>query len=146
MLILNSKAKGNIGEIKVASEFIKYGCIVSFPFGDNARYNLIVDTGDELWKVQVKYSDSKPEYNSWRCVCVSSTNHTTNKKLTNYKNDVDVMAFYIPDIDTCVMFKIDEIGDKTNIFVRVEPPTNNQSNVTYVQDHTFDKYLKFSNL
>ena len=77
---------------------------------------------------------------------MSSTNHTTNKKLTNYKNDVDVMAFYIPDIDTCVMFKIDEIGDKTNIFVRVEPPTNNQSNVTYVQDHTYDKYLKFSNL
>lgn len=56
------------------------------------------------------------------------------------------MAFYIPDIDTCVMFKIDEIGDKTNIFVRTEPPINNQSNVTYVQDHTFDKYLKFSNL
>ena len=43
-----SKTKENIGEIKVASEFIKYGCIVSFPFGDNARYDLIVDTGDEL--------------------------------------------------------------------------------------------------
>ena len=45
---MNSKTKENIGEIKVASEFIKYGCIVSFPFGDNARYDLIVDTGDEL--------------------------------------------------------------------------------------------------
>lgn len=56
------------------------------------------------------------------------------------------MAFYIPDIDECIMFKIDEIGDKTNIFVRKDPPINNQSHVTYVQDHTFDKYLKFSNL
>ena len=53
---MNSKSKGNLGEIKVASEFIKYGCMVSFPFGDNARYDLVVDMNGELKKVQVKYA------------------------------------------------------------------------------------------
>lgn len=64
---MNSKSKGNLGEIKVASEFIKWGCTVSFPFGDNARYDLIVDDGDSLKRVQVKYSDHKTENNSWKC-------------------------------------------------------------------------------
>ena len=108
---MNSKSKGNIGEIKVASEFIKWGCIVSFPFGDNARYDLIIDDGDSLKRVQVKYADSK-ENGSWKCICVSSTNHTTNKNLHGYQNDVDIMAFYIAELDECIMFNISEIKDK----------------------------------
>lgn len=38
--------------------------MVSFPFGDNARYDLIIDDGKELKKVQVKYTDCKSENNS----------------------------------------------------------------------------------
>lgn len=139
---MNSKTKGNLGEIKIASEFIKYGCMVSFPFGDNARYDLIVDDGNSLKKVQVKYANSKSKENSWRCFCVSSKNHTTNKKLDKYKNDVDIMAFYLPEIDKCIMFNIDEIGDKASLHVREEAPLNNQNNVIYVEEHTFDKYFK----
>lgn len=139
---MNSKSKGNLGEIKVASEFIKYGCMVSFPFGDNARYDLVVDINGELKKVQVKYAASKNANGAWRCMCVSSTNHTTNKKLDKYKNDVNIMAFYLSEIDTCIMFNIDEIGDKSSLYVREETPLNNQSNVIYVKEHTFDKYFK----
>lgn len=139
---MNSKTKGNLGEIKIASEFIKYGCMVSFPFGDNARYDLIVDDGNSLKKVQVKYANSKNANGAWRCMCTSSKNHTTNKKLDKYKDDVDIMAFYLPEIDTCLLFNIDEIGDKTAIYVRNEAPLNNQSNVIYVEEHTFDKYFK----
>lgn len=139
---MNSKSKGNLGEIKVASEFIKYGCMVSFPFGDNARYDLVVDMNGELKKVQVKYAASKNANGAWRCMCVSSTNHTTNKKLDKYKNDVDIMAYYIPELDICIMFNIEEIGDKTSIHVRNEAPLNSQNNVIYIKDHTFDKYFK----
>lgn len=138
---MNSKSKGNLGEIKVASEFIKWGCTVSFPFGDNARYDLIIDDGNSLKRVQVKYADSK-ENGSWRCICVSSTNHTTNKNLHGYQNDVDIMAFYIAELDECIMFNISEIKDKTKIHVRDTLPKNNQSNVTYIKDHTFDNYFK----
>lgn len=59
-----------------------------------------------------------------------------------YQNDVDIMAFYIAELDECIMFNISEIKDKTKIHVRNTPPKNNQSNVTYIKDHTFDNYLK----
>lgn len=52
------------------------------------------------------------------------------------------MAFYIAELDECIMFNISEIKDKTNVYVRNTAPLNNQANVTYIKDHTFDNYLK----
>ena len=52
---MNSKAKGNIGEGVVLSEFVKRGIQVSIPFGDNARYDLIAEFNGKLNKIQVKY-------------------------------------------------------------------------------------------
>ena len=52
---MNSKDKGNIGEAIMLAEFIKRGIQVSIPFGDNARYDLIIDLNGKLYKVQVKY-------------------------------------------------------------------------------------------
>ena len=50
----DTKLKGNISEMKVATALVEAGYTVSFPFGDNARYDLIIDTGTELKTVQVK--------------------------------------------------------------------------------------------
>lgn len=75
-------------------------------------------------------------------MCVSSTNHTTNKKLHGYKNDVDILAFYIAELDTCIMFNISEIKQQTCIYVRNTIPLNKRSNVVYIKDHTFDNYFK----
>lgn len=138
---MNTKSKGNIGEIKIASEFIKWGCFVSFPFGDNARYDLVVDINGELKKVQVKYVDVK-DADAYKCPCVSSKNHTTNKKLDIYKNDVDFICFYITEIDTCVIFPIKFIGDKKSINLRIDSAKNKQTKgIHFVKDHTFDKYF-----
>lgn len=144
---MNSKTKGNLGEIAVAHEFIKWGCTVSFPFGDNARYDLVIDDGENLKKVQIKYTGSKSENDSWTCRCVSSMNHTTNKKFDTYKEDVDIIAFYISEIDTCIMFDILEVGDKTSITIRESIPKNNQSKgIFFIKDHTFDNYFKSAQL
>jgi hypothetical protein len=52
------------------------------------------------------------------------------------------MAFYIAELDECIMFNISEVKNKTKIHVRNTLPKNNQSNVTYIKDHTFDNYFK----
>ena len=140
---MNSKTKGNLGEIAVAHEFMKWGCTVSFPFGDNARYDLVIDDGKALKRVQVKYTDCKSENNSWVCRCVSSKNHTTNKKLDKYTNDVDIMAYYISELDICIMFTIDEIKDKSVICIREDYPNSGQKKgIVLIKDHTFNNYFK----
>ena len=104
---MNSKTKGNIGEAIALAEFTKRGIQVSIPFGDNARYDLIADFHDKLNKIQVKYCNQKIINGSISCPCASSTNHTTNKHLSTYDNDVDYMAFYLASIDKLLLVPIE---------------------------------------
>ncbi|WP_247729705.1 group I intron-associated PD-(D/E)XK endonuclease [Halovivax limisalsi] len=50
----NSKDVGDETEAKVISAAISAGYSVSIPFGDNDKYDLVLDDGDELLRVQCK--------------------------------------------------------------------------------------------
>lgn len=60
-----TKSKGNITELTCLMGFMSMGFDCSIPYGDCARYDMIVDTGDELLKVQCK-SSSNPIRNGVR--------------------------------------------------------------------------------
>lgn len=139
---MNSKDKGNIGEAIVLAEFIKRNIQVCIPFGDNARYDLVADFNGKLQKIQVKYYGQQiSENNSIICPCASSTNHTTNKHLSTYENDIDYFCFYISAWDKLLLVPISIIKNKKAIRFRLDKPKNNQSNVNLVEDFTFDKIL-----
>ena len=143
----NSKWKGNLGELKAATEFVQSGITVSFPFGDNARYDMIIDIDGELKKVQVKYSDSSTDNDSFVCRCTSSKNHTTNKVCDTYIDDIDYFVFYLPEINTCCLVPIEVIGNKTVFTLRNSIPKNNQvKGINFIKDYTFEKILKKDSL
>lgn len=141
---MNSKDKGNIGEALVLAEFIKRNIQVSIPFGDNARYDLVADFNGKLQKIQVKYCGQQIINGSISCPCSSSTNHTTNKHLTTYENDIDYFCFYIEQWNKILLVPIEKIGTKKTICFRIDKPKNNQSNVNLIEDYTFDKILNNS--
>lgn len=139
---MNSKDKGNIGEAIVLAEFTKRQIQVAIPFGDNARYDLIAEFNGKLNKIQVKYCGQITENNSFTCPCASSTNHTTNKHLTTYDNDVDYMAFYITSIDKLLLVPIEQLAGKKTITFRLEAPKNGQKiGINLVDDYLLDKII-----
>ena len=136
---MNSKNKGNIGEAIVLAEFTKRNIQVCIPFGDNARYDLVAEFNGKLNKIQVKYCGQETINNSFECPCVSSTNHTTNKHLSTYENDVDYMAFYIIAIDKTLLVPIDKISGRKTITFRTELPKNGQRiGINFVEDYLLD--------
>lgn len=138
---MNSKSKGNIGESMIIAEFTKRNIQVSIPFGDNARYDLIADFNGKLNKIQVKYSSYLSENNSYICHTSSSTNHTTNKHVDKYINDVDYIAIYIAPWNESVLIPIEDC-DKKCISIRKEIGKNNQQKgVHLLSDYLFDKIL-----
>ena len=140
---MNSKNKGNIGEAIVLAEFTKRNIQVCIPFGDNARYDLVAEFNGKLNKIQVKYCGQETINNSFDCHCVSSTNHTTNKHLSTYENDVDYMAFYIIAIDKILLVPIDKINGRKNITFRTELPKNGQRvGINFVEDYLLDKIIE----
>lgn len=79
-----TKSKGNITELTCLMGFMSMGFDCSIPYGDCARYDMIVDTGDELLKVQCK-SSSNPIRNGVRDLDAfhfSTVTQTANTKET----------------------------------------------------------------
>lgn len=139
---MNSKDKGNIGEALALAEFTKRNIQVSIPFGDNARYDLIAEFNGKLNKIQVKYCNQKiTPTGAIPCPCASSTNHTTNKNLTTYENDIDYFVFYIVEWNKLILVPIEKTEGKKILSFRNTKPANNQSNYNLVDDYLFDKIL-----
>ncbi len=138
---MNSKDKGNIAESLALAEFIKYGITVSVPFGDNCRYDLIAEFNGKLNKIQVKYTSELTDTDSIICMCVSTKNHITNKRLDFY-TDIDYFVFYLQPWDMLLLVPEYKVrGKKSICFRKSVTKTNQQKNVNFVQDFTFDKVL-----
>lgn len=81
MKLNTNKEKGNAGLSMAIAYFGANGYAVSLPLNDTQDYDLIVDDGNELYKVQAKCTDHKPSENSYE-VALRSTGGT---KGTVYK-------------------------------------------------------------
>lgn len=113
---MNSKAKGEISEGHVIAHLLKLGYSVSMPFGDNQRYDLILDDGERLWRVQVKTARLQRG-----CLVFSaaSVNGFTGKK-TDYRGQIDIFLAYSPDTDKVYRAEVDDAG-RNEVWLRIEP-------------------------
>lgn len=140
---INSKMKGQLSEARTLYEFQKYGVPVCVPWGDNERYDLIAEFDGKFNRIQVKTANEEVN-GSIVCYTRSSTNHTTNKVLATYEEDVDYFVFVNQTHDWLALVPISEIGNQKSINLRIDPPlSNNGKVVRYFQDYSFEK--KFGN-
>ncbi len=95
----NLKGTGYILELELALECMKRGAEVSLPIGDNAHYDLLVDNGKKILKVQVKSSSidqndsAKYWINTQRKLPTMSSNSGPSSKAVAYaEGAIDVIA------------------------------------------------------
>ena len=136
---INSKMKGQLSEARALYEFQKRNIPVCIPWGDNERYDMIAEFNGKFNRIQVKTSNEE-QNGAICCYCRSSTNHTTNKNLTTYENDVDYFVFVNQTYDLIAIVPIEEVGDKKQIRLRIQPTANGQTtNVRFFSDFSFEK-------
>lgn len=136
---INSKMKGQLSEARALYEFQKRNIPVCIPWGDNERYDMIAEFNGKFNRIQVKTSNEERN-GAICCYCRSSTNHTTNKNLTTYVDDVDYFVFVNQTYDLVAIVPIEEIGDKKQIRLRIQPTANGQTtNVRFFSDFSFEK-------
>lgn len=141
MVIVNTKDKGNISEAKALFEFQKRNIPVALPWGDNQRYDMIAEFNGKLNRIQVKTAN-EIDNGAIKCYCRSSKNHTTNKELKTYENDVDYFVFYNQDLDIIALVPIKEVGISKSINLRIEPTKNGQTKgIRFFKDFDFDNII-----
>lgn len=139
--MLETKQKGIITELKCITAFNQLGLKVSIPYGENSRYDFIVDINGHLVRVQAKTSsgvlNEKDELAGIKFACRStrvSTQGNFHRKYT--KNEIDYFCTFWDD--TCYVVPVEECStDKT---LRFFYPSNGQKSIiSLAEDYTIEK-------
>lgn len=111
-------------EVTILRELVHRGYSVSIPFSTNQRYDLIVDVGDRLLKVQCKTGRIRNGAIEFNTISIRTNMH---KVLTRgYDGEIDYFAVYCPQTDGIYFVPIEE-ARRGKCYLRVAPATNNQS-------------------
>ena len=122
---LSTKQKGNITEMQCAVAFMQQGFKVCFPYGEDCKYDMIVDTGKKLYRVQCKTASAlsnKEDGFKFKTRSIVITTHGA--KASSYsENEIDVFATVYEG--QCYVIPVQDCGanEKT---LRFHYPANGQ--------------------
>ena len=138
---MHTKDVGDIAEVAITLNALKKGWSVSKPVGENQRYDLILDDGVSLLKVQCKSAKLKQEI-----ISASLTRMTRlkdkYKRETYTEQEIDAFGIYCPDIQQCFLIKIKELTvdgkAQGSVNLRLKESTgNNQHHIRLAKDYMF---------
>jgi len=117
----DTKSIGDRSEAIVLAELVKRGYLVSIPFGENQRYDLIIDDGTRLSRVQVKTGRLRGGVIVYNC---SSSHAHRGGAARPYFGEIEYLAVYCPDTKKVYMLPEQELT-ATNAHLRLLPTRNN---------------------
>lgn len=129
---------GNSSESIVLSAYIKAGFTVSIPFGSGASYDLLVDTGTGIFKIQVKTGWISKSVLKYKCLRRQPKSET---RRPYKKGEVDYIAVYCPANDS--LYGIPAENHLGLGWLRLEPAQNGQSKlIRWASDYLWEKHLE----
>ena len=137
-------AKSQIIELKVQEEFLRYGFDISIPAFNTSRYDLLVDTGRELLKIQTKKAIGIDE-GAFQFHCTSqNVNSNTNKARHKYTSD-EVDYFATVWKDKVYLIPLEETANQKTM--RYKANKNNHDFINcekYLAENVLSSYKRLS--
>lgn len=131
--------RGNRSEGIILSAYINAGLIVSVPFGTGASYDLVVDTGARLLKIQVKTA-----WLDGGCLRYHSQRRRGGGYETRrlYRDgEADYFAVYCPQTDD--LYAVPAEKHRTEGRLRLTPAKNKQQKlIKYAADYSWEKHIR----
>jgi PD-(D/E)XK endonuclease len=129
---------GNEAEGIVLGHYIKAGLRVCIPFGTGAPYDLAVDTGTRIVKVQVKTATFEKG-----CIVCKTRRRNANydRTMRRYeKGEVDYFAIYCPQLNE--LYGMSFEAAKGSASLRIEPTLNKQEKyIRWAKNYCWDKHI-----
>jgi hypothetical protein len=123
------KSVGDQTEAMVIARLVQANKTVLLPFGENQRYDLVIDEGDRFTRVQCKTGRLRGGA-VWFNTCSLTYHHPNNQGLRTYRHtyhgQADAFGVYCPETDRAYLVPVNEVG-RSSAALRVAPPRNNQS-------------------
>jgi hypothetical protein len=142
---MDTKQIGNLTELQCLTRFYELGYSVSIPYGDSEKYDMILDTGKNLYRIQVKHGNVKMNSEEQDESLIIKTRwqsgYTKNSSYKDHKyskNEIDFFAThyqgknYLIPVEECSL-------EKT---LRILPPKVKQPTIRYLKDYLDEEVLK----
>lgn len=130
-MIADVTAKGLEAQLKAELRANELGYIVSKPTTECCRYDMIIDNGSELKRVQVKFCDCKASdatgANGMVQLSLKKSSSNGNSRPYYTDEDIDALVVYVKPIDKLCYFPIEVISGKKYINLRYEDAKNKQA-------------------
>lgn len=115
------------------------GYDISIPWGDNARYDFVLDVNHKLYKLQCKTS-TKESDGVYNFRCNSSYLNAQGNRTREYSNDdVDFFCTFIEN--KCYLVPYDQCGKREKKMRFVKPKNNQTQGITFAQEYLAEKVL-----
>ena len=108
----DQKERGEWVELLFMANAARMGLKVAKPHGDSARYDVIVQGGGKLYRVQVK-STTFERKGCYECLCFWSRVSKTRQAKQYSDEQIDVVAAYVVPEDSWFIIPISELQTKT---------------------------------
>jgi hypothetical protein len=118
----DTKRIGDRSEIEVLAALAQAGYLVSVPFGENQRYDLIAEKNNVLIRVQVK--TGRLTNGAIMFKCVSTHSHRNGVSLRKYIGEVEAFGVYCPDVEAVFLVPVQDVAVEG--ILRWLPPKNGQ--------------------
>jgi len=119
----NSKAVGDITQSQVMAALLKRGKRVLLPFGDNARYDLVVDEDGTFTRIQCKTGALR---RGAVVFAVASSQYHRGGKRRDYRGQVDAFGVFCTDNEKIYIIPILDLPLAREAKLRLVPPRNSQ--------------------
>jgi prevent-host-death family protein len=134
----NPNHKGNVAELAIAAEAAKFELDVLKPLTEHARYDLVLDIGGALYRVQCKWANCKDGVIRVR---LYSSYHSPTRGYVHSKyaaSEVDLVAVYCGSNDSCYLIPAELFAGRAALYLRVTETKNNQrAALNWAADYEF---------
>jgi PD-(D/E)XK endonuclease len=120
------KKKGDRSTLAIMLALTDAGYELLVPFGENTRYDLVIDDGARLARVQCKTGRLRNGAVIFGA-CSSYAHHPNPKMVTrSYLGQIDYFAVFCPETGSSYLIPIEDAPVRRSGSLRVEPPRNSQ--------------------
>jgi hypothetical protein len=121
----DTKSIGDLSELEVAVALARSGYAVSKPLGENQRYDLIIDDGERLSRVQVKTGRIRGSVVMFNC-CSTHGHRRTSLQTRPYTGQVEFLAVFCPENRKVYLLPEADLT-RSKIQLRIAAPRNNMT-------------------
>jgi hypothetical protein len=140
--VLSTDQKGAIAESEIAAAAIRLGVGVYRPMFEGGRYDLILEAGPTLLRVQCKWAPRRGDVVIVRSYSCRRTRDGLRKRGYT-RAEVDVIAAYCPDLERSFLISSERFDGHPELHLRVAASRNNQrTGINWADDFAFEAKLR----